>query len=115
VTDWGVHLFDIVQWAMGVDYPQTIALKKNVFQFGRQALSKQFYFLTVLRMKFSGNVNLKGFALKTILFFNCFEGARTSGSFEGKYFGRATPSKPPEVLAPKPPEVGCNLFLKVYI
>jgi len=50
-------------------------------------------------MRFSGNVNLKEFARKTILFLNCFEGARTSGGFEGvarpKYLG---PQNRPNLL-----------------
>jgi predicted dehydrogenase len=31
VTDWSVHLIDIVQWAMGVDYPQTISATGGKF------------------------------------------------------------------------------------
>ncbi len=31
VTDWSVHLIDIVQWAMGVDYPHTISATGGKF------------------------------------------------------------------------------------
>jgi len=57
----------------------TIALKKNVFQFGRQAPSRQFYLLAVLRTSVICKLMFSNRSPSKQLFFNCFAGARTSG------------------------------------